>query len=681
VLRPGFLGNTKGSRHEVCSVTHGYVQALGIRRETMGIRPAPTGLVVVLATVLGLVASTAVADIVSDLENHYSFNDWTDPTYDDSGNARHGTNSGAVWRPDNLRDGVMEFGTSDFVQCALPNLNTAGEFTIALWANLTDPLAGNRGLFQAQSGGTTPGGTKVLGGWVAGPPQTGQTDTEGTIWGRIIDTAGAKSLAITGPPKLNTGEWTHIAYVGDGSTCQRYKNGVAEGAAVSYNGTLAAHDTIFIGRQGSESAIGRLDDFRVYSRALTTAELGDAMAATAPPESLKIDFGAASGGGPNGPYQPGWRTFEANEGGGDPDHTRTYGSALGVGDTMDVAIGGYTHSRDYAQLTGGPFLDMNSLLSDNALRNAAGTATLTLADLEPGVYEMTVYHHDTVHGGGSRRHDILVTDANVTGATVYASVPTTGGTAPTAVTTRTFQFVADGSPVAIDFVADAGGGHTALNGFELERALPKLRVDFGQAATTGPNGPTQDGGFFGFEANEGSGNPDVTKTFISPVGANGTVDVTIGGYTHFRDYDPISSGPFVDMSDLLSDMVLRYSDGTMTLTLDDLAPGPYEITTYHHSTQFGGGTIDIALRRGSDPADLLFDDLPVSGTTGPTSISTATFRFQADGSPVYIDFLGGSGLQHNSLNGFELALLPEPTTLSLLGLGALLAARRRRRRR
>ena len=803
--------------------------------------------------VVGLVcalAATARADIISNLENHYTFDDDASPANDSSPNARHGAMSGATWVNDNVWGGVVGIGTSAFVSAALPASSTSAAFTIALWANLNEPLAGNPGLFQVQQGGTVPGGggaDKVLGAWVAGPPMAESTTTEGTVWGRLVDTAGIKGFAATGPPKLTTGGWTHLAFVSDGTTWQRYQNGVAEGAPITYSGTLAPHDTLFIGRQGSESAIGRLDDFRVYSRALSAADLGELVAAGTPGPELNVDFGQASGGAPNGPYQPGFRTFEANDSNpGGPPITKAYGSALGGGGTVDVTIGGYTHLRDYSPITGayaglsnllsdyalrndgvgetmsltldnllagsyeittyhhdarvtsgpsrhdihlsdasvmdavvfsdvpttagtspsavstrtfrfaadgaspvqidfvrsvasghmgfngfelteaapltgpaelkvdfgqsvvagptqagfepfeaqhevggpdlvntylsplgindsvrvtvggythfrdypavtaGPYVGLSDLLSDDMLRNAAGTATLSLDNLEPGFYEITLYHHDTQSGGGTRAHDVVLTDALSPGVTVYSGVRTTGGAAPTSISTTTFQFTAEqGAPVQIDLVADAGSGHTALSGFELVPTSPALRVDFGAASGGNPNGPVQDK-FYTFEANEGSGNPDHARTFATPLGVAGTVDVTIGGYTHFRDYMAVSGGPYVGQSSLLSDMVLRNADGTMKLTLDALRPGTYDITTYHHNTQLGGGTIDIALTDAAVTGQTLFTDVPVTNGPAPASITTRTFPILADGSPVSVDFLGGAESQHNTFNGFEL---------------------------
>jgi len=212
-------------------------------------------------------------------------------------------------------------------------------------------------------------------------------------------------------------------------------------------------------------------------------------------------------------------------------------------------------------------------------------------------------------------------------------------------------------------------------------AGPTLNVDFSSSINEGGGpGGVQDQ-FLSFDGTEDDGSGNVTRTYPSTMGSGGTVDVTIGGYTHFRDYAAITGGPFAGQNELLSDMVLRNAGGTMTLTLADLGAGLYDITTYHHSPSSGGGTIDINLTDANGSSSV-GTGIPVSNGTSPASISTVSFQFESNGSSVAIDFVGGSGAQHASLNGFELTLVPEPSTfaLSALGLLGLLACGQRRKR-
>jgi hypothetical protein len=81
--------------------------------------------------------------------------------------------------------------------------------------------------------------------------------------------------------------WTHLAYRSDGQTFDVVVNGEAGvGPSVQYDGsTILDHDTIYIGRQGTETWGGRLDDFRVYSSALTTDEIMTVMRGVVPEDA------------------------------------------------------------------------------------------------------------------------------------------------------------------------------------------------------------------------------------------------------------------------------------------------------------------------------------------------------------------------------------------------------------
>lgn len=219
-----------------------------------------------------------------------------------------------------------------------------------------------------------------------------------------------------------------------------------------------------------------------------------------------------------------------------------------------------------------------------------------------------------------------------------------------------------------------------------QAAQNKLMVDFGNSLGSGGGPGGRQDGFFDIESAEGSGNPAVTRTLDSGLGADGTVDVTIAGYTHFRDYASLTGGPLIDQNKLLSDIVLRNSDGIMTLTLEGLTDGAYQITTYHHNTtQTAAGTILQTLLTDGVVTDLVVstDFLETIGRA-PTSVATQTFGFNVvNGSPVLIEFSGGEASRHIQLNGFELRKIPEPSSLTLalvaaLGCAILPLGRRRR---
>lgn len=183
-----------------------------------------------------------------------------------------------------------------------------------------------------------------------------------------------------------------------------------------------------------------------------------------------------------------------------------------------------------------------------------------------------------------------------------------------------------------------------------------LSVDIGDMRDFGGGPGGTQSGFVAFEGTESGGLEPVYRALPSALGTDGTVGVKLSNYTHFRDYAAITGGSFVAQNALLSDLVLRNSNGTLKLTLDDLLPGTYEITTYHHNTQFGGATFDMKLYDANGRNQPVVTGATVSSGTSPSSISIETFQFTAAGSSVLIDLLGGGG-QHLTLNGFDLNLV------------------------
>lgn len=220
-----------------------------------------------LAILLSFVLHHGVAEAA--LIARYTFDNAGNLGADSQGFA-HGTVNGTVNAfTDAERGAVAQFngGSSGHIYSTIGSLPGSG-FTLTAWVK-SGSWSNNRGVFQAQNGvGTTVNTTtKVIGGWV------GNT---GIAWGRVIDSSGAKTMPQSGPA-LTTGgsaSWHFLAYRGNGSTYEVFIDGSNVGtASIAYNGTLAAHDTLILGRQGNEAWSGLIDDFRVYDHALSNVEI------------------------------------------------------------------------------------------------------------------------------------------------------------------------------------------------------------------------------------------------------------------------------------------------------------------------------------------------------------------------------------------------------------------------
>ncbi len=102
-----------------------------------------------------------------------------------------------------------------------------------------------------------------------------------------------------------------------------------------------------------------------------------------------------------------------------------------------------------------------------------------------------------------------------------------------------------------------------------------IKVDFGRNTT-----PPLQAGYVGFNP-WGSSSPDngnlVEQTYSNSFGNSSSLKVSVSGQTHWRDYNTITGGPFLSLSNLLSDEVLRNSNGTITIKLSDVKAGEYSV--------------------------------------------------------------------------------------------------------
>ncbi|MCA9197101.1 MAG: hypothetical protein KDA87_06155 [Planctomycetales bacterium] len=216
-----------------------------------------------------------------DLRLHFNFDDEDALAVDVSGNdvpAELDDLGGVQWLEDDVRGGVIEFpgSTNGYILAEIPPL-PGDSFTIAFWAYRDPLLAGggggaNDGLFQVQFGIDAISGTeKIIGGWVQ--------KSDSGVWGRIIQEDFTTVNLDRGSFFMDDEEWVHLAYRGNGEELEVIVNGESGiGPIAFYDGTMLENDAIVVGRQGTETWGGRMDDFRVYSRALTDDEIIEIMA-------------------------------------------------------------------------------------------------------------------------------------------------------------------------------------------------------------------------------------------------------------------------------------------------------------------------------------------------------------------------------------------------------------------
>lgn len=132
------------------------------------------------------------------------------------------------------------------------------------------------------------------------------------------------------------------------------------------------------------------------------------------------------------------------------------------------------------------------------------------------------------------------------------------------------------------------------------------------------------------------------------------------------------------------------ADVTMTLTLSNVPAGDYSWLSTHHdggSDATNGnlnGTADYSVTDANGTASVL-NGITISEQDEADPISTLGFNFTSDGSDVVFSMImdNAQGGTDNALfalmNSVEITLVPEPSTLIMLGLGVVASLSTRRR--
>jgi hypothetical protein len=201
------------------------------------------------------------------------------------------------------------------------------------------------------------------------------------------------------------------------------------------------------------------------------------------------------------------------------------------------------------------------------------------------------------------------------------------------------------------------------------------------AIDLGSDGQAVEPGYTEF-SNDGFSGPIDPQDFAGGTWAIDAALIT----TVTRNYGDIPASP---LGDLLEDSFLTNSStsgGYFELVLDGLTPGDYQLTTYHHSFDFGGATAGAFGALEGDVLSFLND---VTSTTGTdiSSVATLSVDFTTtalqDGYVLRFDPTNAAGSFHFDLSGFEIegTVIPEPSTFSLVGLGLVALFRHARHRR
>jgi hypothetical protein len=205
----------------------------------------------------------------------YTFNEGTGTTlFDSSGNGNNGTISGATWSTAGKFGNALVFnGTT--AQVTVPDstsLRLTTGMTLEAWVYPTKTPTGWRAIID-----------KNIDGYYL--MAASSVNNRPAVGGNFV--AGNQNTV--GPTALAANTWTHLASTFDGATVRLFVNGVQVASQAQSTQLAPTTGTLQIGADSypAESFIGRIDEVRVYNRALSAAEIqsdmNTAVGSTPPP--------------------------------------------------------------------------------------------------------------------------------------------------------------------------------------------------------------------------------------------------------------------------------------------------------------------------------------------------------------------------------------------------------------
>ncbi len=207
-------------------------------------------------------ATTQAPTPVAGLMAAYAFNEGSGTTVADaSGNGNTGTISGATWTTQGKYGGALDFnGTSSLVAIpASTSLNVSSAMTLEAWVYPTAAQSGWRTIMQRQTDAYF----------------LNASNSGGPLWPSGGGTLGGSTVYASAGSPLALATWTHVALTYDGSMLRLYVNGTQVASAPQSGAIQTNTNPLRIGGNVpyGEYFQGRIDEARVYNRALTAGEV------------------------------------------------------------------------------------------------------------------------------------------------------------------------------------------------------------------------------------------------------------------------------------------------------------------------------------------------------------------------------------------------------------------------
>jgi glucose/arabinose dehydrogenase len=219
------------------------------------------------ATTYSATFSTTSPPPTSGLVAAYAFGEGSGSSVADAtGNGLNGAISGATWTTGGKYGSALSFdGVNDWVTVNDANaLDLTTAMTVEAWVYPTASGSGSwrNVLIKERAGGE-----------VYNLYANANTNAPVTFVVRAADPSATPDARGTTPLPLNT--WTHLAVTYDGTTLRLFVNGTQVGTRAVSGALLTSTGALRLGGNSvwGEFFQGRLDEVRIYNRALTTTEI------------------------------------------------------------------------------------------------------------------------------------------------------------------------------------------------------------------------------------------------------------------------------------------------------------------------------------------------------------------------------------------------------------------------
>ncbi len=205
------------------------------------------------------------------LIGHWGLDETTGTTAADlSGNGNDGAMTGGLDATTDSVNGAVDSalnfdGISDYIQVtndAVLNNVSSGEVSISAWVHISDTGVTQRFISKYDIAG-------------------GAGSVNYTLWVDSSDefkfcTGECNPAQISSAPAIYD-QWVHLVGIHDGTNTTLYVNNIAQTSAVTPNPPADSNWDLFIATKSdlSEFMNGKIDDIRIYNRALSVTEIGD----------------------------------------------------------------------------------------------------------------------------------------------------------------------------------------------------------------------------------------------------------------------------------------------------------------------------------------------------------------------------------------------------------------------